>query len=160
MDRGFTKTLGTGDSAPEVSLVDANGASRSLESLLSSGPVLLAFFKVTCPTCQLTLPLLGRLAGAGMQIIPVSQDGPLATREFAEEYGLSVSPMFDRAEDGYPASNAFGLTTVPSIFLIERDRRIVWDLIGFHRKELETLAGRIGQTIFYKGDRVPELKAG
>jgi len=160
MGRGFKKTLGTGDPAPVVALVDASGVAHSLDILLATGPVLLAFFKVTCPTCQLTLPFLGRLAGSGVRIIPVSQDGPAATRDFAKEYGLTVPSMYDRAEDGYPASSAFGLTTVPSLFLIQRERRIAWDLVGFHRKELEVLAGRIGQPIFYAGDMVPDLKAG
>ena len=160
MGWGLKKTLGTGYKAPSFSLVDAGGEARSLDYLLASGPALLAFYKVTCPTCQLTLPFLGRLAGAGAQIIPVSQDDPAATLRFAEEFGVTMPSMFDRAEDGYPASNALGITTVPSLFLIERDRRIAWDLAGFHRKELEVLARRIGQPIFYAGDMVPELKAG
>jgi peroxiredoxin len=143
-----------------VSLVDADGARRPLDSLLAAGPVLLAFFKVSCPTCQLTLPFLDRLAGGKLQVVPVSQDSPAATRRFAQEFGLTSAALFDREEDGYLASNAFGIANVPSIFLLEQDRRIIWDGVGFDRRQLETLAGRIGQPIFYAGEMVPELKAG
>ena len=156
MGRGTPGPLESGATAPDVSLVDADGARRTLASLLATGPVLLAFFKVSCPTCQLTLPFLGRLAGGSLQIVPVSQDSPAATRRF----GLTLAALYDREEDGYPASNAFGITNVPSLFLVEQDRRIAWDLLGFHRQQLEVLAGRSGQPIFYAGDMVPELKAG
>lgn len=160
MGRGIPGPLESGATAADVSLVDAGGTRRSLDSLLAAGPVLLAFFKVSCPTCQLTLPFLGRLAGGDVQVVPVSQDSPAATRRFAQELGLSIPSLFDREEDGYPASNAFGITNVPSIFLVEPDRRISWDLVGFHRQQLELLAGRIGQPIFYAGEMVPEWKAG
>ena len=49
---------------------------------------------------------------------------------------------------------------MPSLFLVEKDRRIAWASVGFNRKELESLAGTAGKAIFYKGDMVPELKAG
>lgn len=160
MGRGIPRPLETGETAPAVSLVDAAGEVRPLDTLLAAGPVLLAFFKVSCPTCQLTLPFLGRLAGAHLQVVPVSQDSPAATRRFAQEFRLTIPAMFDGEEDGYPASNAFGITVVPSVFLVEQDRRISWDLVGFHRKQLELLAGRSGQPIFYAGEMVPELKAG
>ena len=160
MGRGTPGPLETGATAPAVSLVDAAGARRSLASLLATGPVLLAFFKVSCPTCQLTLPFLGRLAVGNLQVVPVSQDSPAATRRFAQEFGLAIPALFDREEDGYPASNAFGITNVPSIFLVEQDRRISWDLVGFHRRQLESLAARIGQPIFYADEMVPKWKAG
>ncbi len=141
-------------------LTDADGVRRPLDSLLATGPVVLAFFKVSCPVCQLTLPFLGRLAGGELQIVPVSQDEPDATERFMNENGLLIAALFDREEDGYPASNAFGITTVPSIFLIEPDRRISWSSVGFDKLQLERLAARAGRPIFYKTDMVPALKAG
>lgn len=160
MGRGIPRLLEAGDTAPAVPLVDATGARLALETVLASGPVLLAFFKVSCPTCQLTLPFLGRLAGGNLRVVPVSQDSPAATRSFAQEFGLAIPALFDREEDHYPASNAFGITVVPSIFLVEQDRRISWNLVGFHRQQLESLAERIRRPIFYAGEMVPELKAG
>ena len=157
---GAPGPLATGATAPAVMLTDADGVRRQLDSLLGTGPVVLAFFKVSCPVCQLALPFLGRLAGGKLQIVPVSQDEPDATERFMNEFGLLMAALFDREEDGYPASNAFGISTVPSIFLIEPDRRISWSAVGFDKLQLERLAARAGRPIFYKTDMVPALKAG
>ena len=51
----------TSGPAPQFDLPGLAGDRTSLPDLLVSGPVLLAFFKVTCPTCQLTFPFLERL---------------------------------------------------------------------------------------------------
>ena len=160
MARGLQKPLEIGDLAPEVSFFDAEGNERSLASLLAAGPVLLAFFKVSCPTCQLTLPYLQRISGTNVQIVPVSEDSAAATVGFAQAFGVELPTLFDRDEDDYPASNAFGLTHVPSMFLIERDRRISWEWTGFHKRQLEAVARRVGLPIFRPGDMVPESKAG
>jgi len=157
---GAPGPLETGATAPAVSLTDSDGVRRPLDSFLATGPVVLAFFKVSCPVCQLTLPFLGRLAGGELQIVPVSQDEPDMTERFLNEFGLYSAALFDREEDGYPASNAFGITTVPSIFLIEPDRRISWSAVGFDKVQLESLAARVSRPIFYKTDMAPALKAG
>ena len=94
-------------------LTDGAGVRQSLDSLLATGPVVLAFFKVSCPVCQLTLPFLGRLAGGELQIVPVSQDDPDATERFLNEFGLYLSALFDREEDGYPAAMPSALRVCP-----------------------------------------------
>jgi peroxiredoxin len=160
MAQGSRKPLGIGDLAPEVSFFDASGSEHSLESLLAGGPVLLAFFKVSCPVCQLTLPYLQRISGSKVRIMPVSQDSAAATLGFSQAFGVQLPCLFDRDEDDYPASNAFGLTYVPSMFLVERDRRISWEWTGFHKRQLEALAERAGRAMFHSGDMVPESKAG
>jgi peroxiredoxin len=160
MATGWRKSLEIGDLAPEVRLFDAAGERHSLTSLLDAGPVLLAFFKVSCPTCQLTLPYLQRISGEKVRIIPVSQDSAPATLGFAQAFGVQLPFLFDREEDDYPASNSFGLTHVPSMFLVERDRRISWEWTGFHKRQLEAVAERAGVPIFHPGDMVPESKAG
>lgn len=121
---------------------------------------MLVFFKVNCPTCQLTLPYLRRISGKKIRIVAVSQDSPAATLRFSESFGVQLPFLFDREEDDYPASNAFRLTNVPAMFLVESDRRISWEWTGFHKRQLEVLAERAGQAIFHPGDMVPESKAG
>ena len=136
MGWGSTKTLATGDRAPAISLVDGKGVARPLRELVSDGAVLLAFFKVSCPTCQLTLPFLNRIAGGTLRVYGVSQDTPEQTARFAREYGVDVPMLYDRDDDNYPASNAFGLTNVPSLFVVESDLRVSYDLVGFHKGDL------------------------
>ena len=53
--------LQVGKSAPHFELAAIDGKSYSLQEGLKRGPVLAAFFKVNCPTCQYTLPFLERL---------------------------------------------------------------------------------------------------
>jgi hypothetical protein len=46
------------------------------------------------------------------------------------------------------------------MFLIERDRTISWSLVGFNRKEIESLGATLGVNPFQPGERVPEMKSG
>jgi len=127
----------------------------------SQEKVLLVFFKVSCPTCQLTLPFLDRLHRSGrLAVHGVSQDGPASTGAFAKAFGLTFPMLFDRADTRYPASNAFGITSVPSLFLVDRDRRIEWTLEGFAKKKLEELGAAFDVPLFRAGDRMPEFKPG
>jgi peroxiredoxin len=90
----------------------------------------------------------------------VSQDDADATREFHREFGITMPTLLDSARHGYPASNAYGLSHVPSMFLVERDGTISWSLVGFHRKDLEALGEKLGVNPFKPGERVPEMKSG
>jgi peroxiredoxin len=145
--------------APEFSLKDTNGERRSLRHALKQGPVLVAFFKISCPTCQLTLPFLGRLE-ASLPVLGISQDDPDSTREFLEYYKIAFPVLIDPAKEGYAVSNAYALENVPSMFLIEKDGRISWTLDCFDKKELEALGTRAGVAIFGDSDKVPFLKPG
>ena len=50
--------LGAGERAPAFELQDVRGGKRSLDEILAGGAAVLAFFKITCPTCQLMMPFL------------------------------------------------------------------------------------------------------
>lgn len=156
--------LAAGARAPDFQLQDLNGETRSLKDLLSRGPVLLAFFKVSCPVCQYTFPFLQRLhesgSGGGIAIIGVSQDKAGATREFNREFGVSFPMLLDDGGAGYPVSNAFGISSVPSLFLIEPDGAVSLSGSGFARQDLEAVGQRLGRAAFSAGERVPEYKPG
>lgn len=150
--------------APDFKLAQLGAGLVALRELLSVGPVLLAFFKSTCPVCQMTFPYLERIhrgrAPESLTIYGISQDDPEATREFNAEFGISFPVLLDTEESGYPASNAYGIAHVPSLFLVERDGTIAWSLEGFNKRELEAVAGRAGVKPFRPGEKVPDWKAG
>jgi len=50
--------LTAGTQAPEISLPTLDGKKFVLREVLQRGPVLAAFFKVSCPVCQYTFPYL------------------------------------------------------------------------------------------------------
>jgi peroxiredoxin len=151
----------TGSRAPSFRLKGLGGATVTLEEILAKGPVLLAFFKVSCPVCQLTFPYLERLAAsASIQIVGISQDDDNATRGFNERYGVTFPTLLDQSKESYPASNAFGITTVPTLFLVEKSGEIAKLVSGFSKRDLETLGQRAGVETFRPQDNVPEWKAG
>lgn len=153
-------TLETGHKAPEFALDRAEGGSLSLAEILTEGPALFVFYKASCPTCQLALPYLQRLQGGPFQVFAVSQNDEETVREFNEAFEVELPTLIDRAAQGYPASNGFAITHVPSLFLVEPDRTISWSWVGFHKGMYEELAARAGRVIFRAGERVPESKYG
>jgi peroxiredoxin len=156
-----TQMLGDGERAPDFELEDHAGVRRGP----SPKPVLLAFFKVGCPTCQFTFPFLERLyrrSGAHREIAmcAISQDDAESTREFRTEFGISIPTLLDKEDEGYPVSNAYGLTNVPSLFLVEPDGKISRSLMGFDKRGMEELGRRLGAQPFEDGEYVPEWKSG
>jgi peroxiredoxin len=158
--------LETGNHAPDFTWPAIDGKTYSLNDALASGPVLAAFFKVSCPTCQFTLPFLDRAAKHFGCVWGVSQDDERATRDFGKHFRVSL-PLLLEDTDDYPTSNAYGLTHVPSIFLIGTDGEILDSCVGFGREDLlrmtgklETLTGKKNFTLFNAGEDIPKLKSG
>src|SRR5260370_27342964 len=118
---GEMRDINPGATAPAFSLKDLSGKDYSFPALLEKGPVVAAFFKISCPVCQFTFPFIERLfkcyGGGGVTFLGLSQDDEKPTKKFAGEYGVTFPMVLD--EKGYPASNAYGMTTVPAIFLVD-----------------------------------------
>lgn len=160
-----------GNTAPDFLLKALDGKEYSLQSLVQQGPVVAAFFKVSCPVCQFTFPFLERIykryGGDGSTFLGISQDDARATKEFAKEYGVTFPMVLDEMQKGYPASNAYGLTNVPTIFLIETDGSVKISSMGFDKKDLESIAAEFAErkkiapaALFLSGESVPAHKPG
>ncbi|HLY61975.1 MAG TPA: TlpA disulfide reductase family protein [Terriglobia bacterium] len=161
-----------GQAAPAFSLTGADGKKYSLGTALTQGPLLAAFFKISCPTCQFTFPFLDRLyrhfldAGAtGIQIWGISQDNAEQTRQFARDWGVTFPLLLD--EDPYEISQAYGLTHVPSLFLIAPDGRVEISGDGFNKSDMLAIRKSLAQhysakpaELFRKGEHIPEFKPG
>lgn len=160
-----------GQSAPGFSLNGLDGKSYSLDSLRQKGPVVAAFFKISCPVCQFTFPFLERLyqryGGDNVTFLGISQDDAKATTSFAREYGVTFPMALDENAKGYPASNAYGLTSVPTIFLIDEDGTVRIDSMGFVKNDLERIATELAERrkiasspLFRPNESVPANKPG
>jgi peroxiredoxin len=167
--KGEMTTINAGHDAPNFSLKGLDGKQYSLEELSKKGPVFAAFFKVSCPVCQFTFPFLERLykqfGGDGVTFLGISQDDARATREFTRQYGLSFPMVMD--EKGYPASNAYGLTMVPTVFLIDTDGTVKVSSMGFNKYDLEKIASELAERrhiprapLFHPNESVPANKPG
>ena len=80
--------LATGTRAPEFELKTLDGKRFSLSEELARGPVVLAFFKVSCPTCQYAMPFLERLyrvyKNKGVTLVGISQNDANETAAFGK----------------------------------------------------------------------------
>ena len=164
----MTKVL-AGHTAPAFTLHDTQGKKISLADALAKGPVVAAFFKVSCPVCQFTFPFLERIhkahAGDAVSFFGISQDDAADTKEFHAEYGITFESLVD--DEGYPVSNAYGLTNVPTVFLIASDGKVKVSSVGFSKADLEKLSKELAATfkktpaaVFRAGEAIPDYKPG
>ena len=158
-----------GNVAPGFSLKSIDGREFALGSSLQRGPVVLAFFKVSCPVCKFTFPFLERVfkqhGGSDVSFVAVSQDTVSASRDFAHEFGVTFPVLID--EPGYPVSNAYSLTSVPSFFLINPDGKVQVASEGFGKAEIEAIADALADRrnitrspVFRIDESVPAYKPG
>ncbi|MGD0869281.1 MAG: TlpA disulfide reductase family protein [Bryobacteraceae bacterium] len=155
------KLLDAGAPVPDVRLKLLSGGEATLREIAARGPALLAFFKISCPICQLTFPFLERLHAAGtLAIYGISQNDARGTRDFNKDFGVTFPTLLDDEDENFPASDAFGISSVPTLFLVERDGTISQVVEGWRKKEMEGLGAKAGAAVFRQGDNVPEWKAG
>jgi len=162
--------LTAGTSAPDFKLHTMDGNQFSLRDALANGPVVAAFFKISCPACQYAFPFLERIykahGGKKVTIVGVSQNEKKDTAAFVKEYGVTFPILLDDIKT-YPASNAYGLTNVPSIFWIGQDGEIEISSVGWDKKEIEEINrkaaeinGEGAKPVFRSDDQVPDYRPG
>jgi len=162
--------LRVGSKAPEFELRALDGRRFLLRDELARGPVVLAFFKVGCPTCQYAFPFLQRLHQAyghkNVALVGVSQNDLKKTAEFTKEFGVTFPVLLDVRET-YPVSNSYGLTNVPTIFWIAPDGEIEVSSVGWVKAEFAQInrkmaeAGKIAAAVMFQpGEDVRDFRAG
>ena len=163
--------LEAGVQAPEIELQDLDGRKFSLKEARKQGPVVAAFFKVSCPVCQLAFPYLERIfkayAKSGkFSFVGVSQDNASDTKAFKREYGVTFPVLLDPVGK-YPVSNAYGLTNVPTVFLISPEGEIEFSSVSWSKADMEQLGRRLAnindmpvEQIFKSGEKVADFKPG
>lgn len=162
--------LATGAKAPEFELKTLDSKKFSLSEQLAKGPVVLTFFKVSCPTCQYAMPFLERLYRAyrdkGVTLVGVSQNDAKETAAFCKDFGVTFPMLLDDTRT-YPVSNAYGLTNVPTIFWIAEDGEIEVSSVGWVKAEFELINRKMAETgkiaaaaVFKSGEDVRDFRAG
>ena len=162
--------LTKGKRAPEIDLPTIDGRRFSLKDALAQGPVVLAFYKISCPVCQFALPYLERIyqaaKGKPVTIIGISQNSKKDTAFFNKQFWISFSVALDDSAN-YAVSNAYGLTNVPTFFYVNEEGLIEVSAVGWSRADLEEIASRIGErgnlppiTFVKSGEDVPAFRAG
>ena len=162
--------LTAGTQAPKFELKAMDGKRFALQEELARGPVVLAFFKVSCPVCQYAFPFFDRLEKAyghkGARIIGVSQNDPRETAAFMKEFGVTFPVLLDPA-DNYAVSNAYGLTNVPTAFWIAQDGEIEVSSVGWVKADFVEINRKMAESekrapaaVFKPGEDVRDFRAG
>jgi peroxiredoxin len=162
--------LQVGAAAPDFKLKDVNGDEFSLAEALRHGPVAAAFFKVSCPTCQYAFPFLERIyrqsVGKGVTLVAVSQNSRPDTQDFLNRFGITFPVLLD-PEGTFPASRAYKITYVPTVFFIGTDGKIEQSIVSWHRGDYESLnsalasaSGKPPAPLVQAGETVQDFKAG
>src|SRR5262249_6465607 len=118
---------------------------------------------------QYALPYIERLSkrvnGRGLKVIGVSQDDARATDIFRKEYGVSFPIALDELGK-YPVSNAYGLTNVPTLFLVGEDGKIEQTVVSWSKAELEEIdkayrdSHHAARPLFAASEQVADFRAG
>lgn len=160
--------LPAGADAPAFTLPDSSGTPRALTELTSAGPVLLVFFKTSCPTCQLALPVyaeLERRYGDAIPVVAVSQSAVGPTRAWLDDAGFA-GPVLDDERGRFTVSAAYRVRSVPTLVLVE-DGRVSSTSEGWDRdrvnewaRALGSRTGRDTAPVSREGDGRPPYKPG
>lgn len=141
---------------------------RSLADLTASGPVLLEFFKITCPTCQLAMPVVAELErryGDVVPVVGVTQTAIGKTLPWLGEMGFAGAVLDDEAGH-FAVSRAFDIQTVPTLVLVEGGTVVAagegWDRDRMNEwaADLGARTGRDGSPVSTEGDGRPIFKPG
>jgi len=162
--------LTTGTRAPGFTLSTVGGKKVSLEDGLQKGPVVLAFFKTSCPVCQYAFPFLERMyqanQGANVTVLGVSQNDARDTKTFLHEYGVTFPVALDDPGK-YAVSNAYGLTHVPTAFYVAPDGEIEISSVGWSKADMETINQKLAEhrkqtpaPLWRKGEDIQDFRAG
>lgn len=164
--------LRAGSRAPDTPFTTPDGARTAHDLLEESGgrPVLLVFFKTSCPVCQLDWPYLERLHrahGESLRVIGVSQDDADASRRYHAAHGKATFELALDPAPAFAASNAYGVESVPHHVLLAPDGLVTKVSSGWSRSLLEDLDGELAARrgkspagVVPEGDPVAVFKPG
>jgi peroxiredoxin len=162
--------LTAGVRAPDFTLPTVDGQRVSLQEALAKGPVVLAFFKVSCPVCQYAFPFYERVYRANhdakVTFIGVSQNSARDTQAFMKQFGITFPVALDDPAN-YAVSNAYGLTNVPTLFYIAPDGELEVSSVSWTKADVEEINEKLAAlrrqppTILWrKGDDVRDFRPG
>lgn len=99
-------------------------------------------------------------------MLGISQNEKQDTAGFIEKFGITFPILLDDTKS-FPASNAYGLTNVPTSFWISADAAIEISSVGWVRSEFEEIvrkaafaSGDAAKPVFQPAEQVADFRAG
>ena len=149
-----------------MSPLQAGDVAPVIPEVVFGDPVSLFFYKVTCPTCQLAAPTMRLFERAFPgRVVGIGQDPAAKLVLFAAEHDMGISSIEDVPP--YAISEAYAVESVPTLFLVGGDARVIesvgaWDRDGFNRvaATLAELTNVEPVLVSRPGDGLPPFKPG
>jgi hypothetical protein len=149
---------------PRESLPDLEGSERPFLTAWAERPAIFLIGHRDCVTTRMTLPFVDRIhrrRPANASVIAILQDEPGSARELRHDLDLALPVLLEA--DPYPVAAELALRSVPTVFLVGTDGKIVRASEGFRRDDLEAMAQAVGMAgpLFTEADAgVPARRPG
>jgi peroxiredoxin len=149
---------------PPVSLPDLEGTERPFVTAWAERPAIFLIGHRDCVTTRMTLPFVDRIhrrRPANASVIAILQDESGSARELRHDLELALPVLVEA--DPFPVAAELGLRSVPTVFLVGTDGKIVKTSEGFRRDDLEAMAEAVGMAgpLFTEADAgVPARRPG
>jgi hypothetical protein len=147
-----------GDPAPAFDVPLVGGGFRGLADLVHPGGGVILFLKSTCGTSRLVAPRLHPLARALAKeerlFLAVAQEDEAGARALSDELDLGYPIAWEAAP--YAASAAYGITTVPTLLVVDGAGVVAERVEGFAKREYLDLGAGVEQALAL-GDIPPIL---
>lgn len=148
-----------GEPAPTFRLDDIDTGELVTNPWQDGAPAALAFFKVTCPVCQMAAPMVQALADAGVRVVGIGEDPAPKLQAFAAQWGQRVPTVSEPPP--YRVSDAYGVRTVPTVVLVGADGVIIETAQGWDREKWNAVATAAGAApVSHEGDGLPTFRPG
>lgn len=155
------KSVELGDKFPDFTIDGAD-----TQALRSGRPLIVAFWKASCPTCRLTLPFLDRIQDAYpmAKVLGVCQDGEGQMRECVDSLGIRFSQVSDA---DLAITRSFAIDVVPTTFLTGPSGVVLASCRSWDQSMIEAISREIARMlkvaavrIVREDDGVPAFKPG
>jgi peroxiredoxin len=161
-------TIDVGASAPPFTLPALDGGSLSLPGDAGRLPLLLAFFRVSCDTCDVAFPYINRLREAypaGWRLWAVSQDTAERASVYRDRLAITCPVLID--DPALAVSRAYDPPSTPTLVLIAPDGSVEYVSEGFAKDDLNEISARLAARLGLvavevapAGDGNPAMKPG
>jgi peroxiredoxin len=142
-------TIELGTFAPPFTLPALGGGEISLPGDAAGLPVLLAFFRVSCDTCDVAFPYINRLQDAyrdGWHLWAISQDMAARSAAYRVRFSITTPVLID--DPALTVSRAYDPPSTPTLVLIGPEGSVEYVSEGFAKDDLNAisawLAARLG----------------
>ena len=141
-------TPANGAAARPLALSDLQGNAHTLAGYRGS-VVLVNFWATWCEPCRQEMPSIQRLrekfSGKPFVVLAVNLDEPeVRVRQFLKQTGLELPVLLDRDKK---VARDWGVRLLPATYIVGRDGRVRYRLVGDLDWSSETVVGVIAQLL-------------